>query len=245
MNHLTLDDYARLSELYDASLAWQDLQLRRLLTSLEQLELLENTLVVITADHGENLGDHQGLVSHIFSLHQSLLHVPLLVRYPAAFGQGTRIPQPVGTVQVPATILSTLGLEPLTDFPPLPRAPEPSSVLPLQSFDDPPVDELSLLVMAGPGTDVRALGATRWSIQNDKWKLTRTSEGTLTAIDLESDPGERAPVPMPEDAPAKQMLEMLDSAMTSPSVTEKTSGVLPSPVDPATQAALKAMGYLR
>ena len=50
--------------------------------------MLDRTLLIITSDHGENIGDH-GLMSHAYSLHDTLIHVPLIVRYPELFPPGS------------------------------------------------------------------------------------------------------------------------------------------------------------
>jgi arylsulfatase A-like enzyme len=53
------------------------------------MDLLDDTAVFVVGDHGENIGDH-GLMDHQYSLHDTLLHVPLIVRYPDVFEPETR-----------------------------------------------------------------------------------------------------------------------------------------------------------
>ena len=55
---------------------------------LRQRGTLDRTLLIITSDHGENIGDH-GLMSHAYSLHDTLIHVPLIVRYPLSSPLGS------------------------------------------------------------------------------------------------------------------------------------------------------------
>lgn len=69
--------------LYHAALMHVDREVGRFLRRLRQWSGWSNTIVVITADHGELLGDYQDLVGHMLSLHDNLLHVPLLIRHPA------------------------------------------------------------------------------------------------------------------------------------------------------------------
>jgi len=76
---------------------------------LRQRGVLDDTLVIVTADHGENLGDH-GLVDHMFSVHKSLLHVPLIVRYPDRFHGGAHVDDLVRSEDVLPTILEVCGL---------------------------------------------------------------------------------------------------------------------------------------
>jgi arylsulfatase A-like enzyme len=73
--------------------------------------LLDRTLLIITSDHGENFGEH-GLMGHQFSVHDTLLHVPLIVRYPPLFPGARVIDQPVQLVDLFPTILTAAGQSP-------------------------------------------------------------------------------------------------------------------------------------
>ncbi|MEN8151229.1 MAG: sulfatase, partial [Planctomycetota bacterium] len=98
-----------LSGLYDAEIAALDVELGRLVAGLDRAGILDDTLLVIVGDHGENLGDH-GLCSHVFSLHRSLRHVPLLVRFPDRFEPGRRVGETVRLEDLFPTILEVLDL---------------------------------------------------------------------------------------------------------------------------------------
>ncbi len=74
-------DRRRIVDLYDGAIAWTDRQLGRLLRGLERRGLADRTVVVVTADHGEEFWDH-GRFFHGQSLYDELLHIPLLVRIP-------------------------------------------------------------------------------------------------------------------------------------------------------------------
>lgn len=102
-------DQARIVSLYDASVRYVDEQLGRVLDHLRAMGRLEQTLVVITADQGEELWDH-GEFSHGQSLHDELLHVPLLVRLPRAASSGTVVQRQVPTIDVAPSVLAWAGL---------------------------------------------------------------------------------------------------------------------------------------
>ena len=68
--------------LYDAALMHMDREVGRFLRRLTRWRGWQNTIVVITADHGEMIGDYRNTVGHTLSLHDNLLHVPLIVRHP-------------------------------------------------------------------------------------------------------------------------------------------------------------------
>ena len=92
---------------YDGSIAYVDAQVKALFGELEQQGLLENTIVIITSDHGESLGEH-GLLQHSASLYRQEIHVPLIV-WGAGVPAGKVINTPVSTIALPSTILDLLG----------------------------------------------------------------------------------------------------------------------------------------
>ena len=88
VSNLREPDMETLRKLYEAEISALDDILAWLIPKLMQ-RLGSNTLVVITSDHGENIGDH-GLLDHQFSLHDTLLRIPLIVRLPGDEGAGER-----------------------------------------------------------------------------------------------------------------------------------------------------------
>src|SRR6185436_19048529 len=86
-----------------------------LLEALRARGLLENTLVVVTSDHGEEFREHGGF-GHGQSLHGELLHVPLLMRLPGRLAAGTRLARGVSGLDVMPTILDIAGIEPHPDL---------------------------------------------------------------------------------------------------------------------------------
>jgi arylsulfatase A-like enzyme len=94
---------------YDGAVAYVDHEIGRLSEFLESEGLMENTLIVITSDHGEQFGEH-GLFDHANSLYRPVLHVPLVVTFPGKVPEGLRISHPVSLVNLPATILDLAGI---------------------------------------------------------------------------------------------------------------------------------------
>jgi arylsulfatase A-like enzyme len=94
---------------YDGTLAYIDEQLGTLLEMLKAQHLLDNTLVVVTSDHGEQFGEH-GLFDHANSLYRPLLQVPLVISFPSHVPAGMRVSDPVTLVNLPATILDLANI---------------------------------------------------------------------------------------------------------------------------------------
>ncbi|MEO1087672.1 MAG: sulfatase-like hydrolase/transferase, partial [Acidobacteriota bacterium] len=100
-----LDDegWRRVAAAYDSGLAYADERIGEWLESLDR-----ETLVVLTSDHGEALGEHQGLAGHAY-LYDLNLHVPLLMALPGGEESGRRIDRQVRSVDITPTILDALG----------------------------------------------------------------------------------------------------------------------------------------
>ena len=95
---LTPDLTEGIGRLYDASLRRADTRVGELLDLLDAEGVAKHSMVVITSDHGELLGE-TGLVDHQLSIREELLRVPLLVRFPGRVKPG-RIARPISLVQV-------------------------------------------------------------------------------------------------------------------------------------------------
>ncbi len=95
---------------YDGAIAYMDAQVGALWAELERRGLAENTLLVVTADHGESLGE-AGLYGHRSSLRLEQIHVPLLLRLPRAIPAGATPDQPVSLSRIPATVAEILDLK--------------------------------------------------------------------------------------------------------------------------------------
>ena len=94
---------------YDGGITYLDDQVDRLLRELSQRGQLNNTLVVVTSDHGELFGEH-ALVSHGNNLYLPVLHVPLIVLAPGRVPAGTRLPSLASLRDLPATLLELAGV---------------------------------------------------------------------------------------------------------------------------------------
>src|SRR5215472_12279582 len=113
---------------YDGEIAFADEQVGRLLRFLKERSLYHNTLVVLSGDHGEGLGDH-GEATHGFFIYNSTLRVPLLFHLPPTT-PAHQITSPVRTIDIMPTILEILKV-------PVPSEVQGESLLPLISGKKP------------------------------------------------------------------------------------------------------------
>jgi len=93
---------------YDGGIYYLDRLLQDLARALENNGLAANTVVVILSDHGESLGEH-GLWGHNFGMYHSLLHVPLIIWYPAMFPQGVEHTEMFSLHELPELTLGILS----------------------------------------------------------------------------------------------------------------------------------------
>lgn len=101
---------ARGTDRYDAEIAFADEGLGVLLDALEALGVAGNTLVVVTADHGESLGEHGVNFAHTFTTYESLMRVPLVVAGAGVVGGGRRVSGQASLVDVAPTLLAAAGI---------------------------------------------------------------------------------------------------------------------------------------
>jgi arylsulfatase A-like enzyme len=93
---------------YDSGIAYLDDRIGKLLDELGQRGLLENTIIIVGADHGEEIGEH-GRFGHAYSLYSETIHVPLIIVGPGG-PRGLRVRAPVSLRNIPATIADLAGL---------------------------------------------------------------------------------------------------------------------------------------
>ena len=109
-------DLEHVIALYDGEIAAVDVQIGRLIDSLEQRGLSENTLVILTSDHGEEFFEH-GLKLHRVTLYRESAQVPLILRWPRGIEPGKRIAAPVSLIDVVPTLRAAADLGPRRELP--------------------------------------------------------------------------------------------------------------------------------
>jgi len=193
---------------YDGQVAAMDVALAELLAELEARGRYENALIVVTADHGELLGDH-GEVGHMGRmLYEGLIKVPLVVKYPGADRQKGRIDTPVQVVDVTPTALEEAG------------AAKPAGLQGehLTAVTHPTVaeEEINPFLVEDYG-DVydRAMRV----VFDGRYKLITTSRGEKMLFDLSVDPREQHDIASSEpervDAMAKHLGAVTESRVAA------------------------------
>ena len=242
----TAADRRRLRGLYAASVAYNDRELGRFLEALAARVPPEDTLLVVTSDHGEELFDHGGVL-HGYTLYEELLHVPLVVRWPGTVRPRSE-DRPTDALDLHATLLDLAGA--------LGRAPTGGrSLVPLLTGQADHLPE-RLLFAAAPG-----VAGGIHAIRHGDWKLFRVT-GTERSwavgrgrahswqreylFDLAADPAESrnlAGLGGPREAWLRARLAAwLAEVRAAPA---EGAGPTPEePLDEETERRLRALGYL-
>jgi len=211
---------------YDGEVAYADAMVGRLRQVLEESGAADNTLIVLTADHGEALGDH-GEQGHSFFIYDSTVRVPLIFWAPGVVPGGTVIAGGVGVIDIFPTVLTLLGLPVAAS----------SGVDLSRSFDDPEgagraIYSESLIPYLDFGwSELRAL-------TDGNYKYIAAPEPEL--YELATDPGETNNL---VDADVERA-DTMDGALQQLVAGDDVTAVAGAAVDAESVAALQALGYL-
>ncbi len=230
---------AAINGVYDAALRDLDDALGTLVEGLRQRGQLDDTVLVVTADHGENLGDHHRF-NHRFGLWDSLAHVPLVVHAPG-LAPGRRS-EPVSTLDVFATVARLAGLPaPPTDGGDLFLAPAPA----VTTLITPLRREISSVQNVHPDVDEAPWLRSGHALVQGTRKLVAWSDGVREAYDLEVDPGERHP--LPDDPALGAAFDTWSASLRRYDESERGPGDQPAHVRAGQgdlREQLEALGYV-
>jgi arylsulfatase A-like enzyme len=238
-------DLRIMSDLYDGEIAFTDHCVGQVIDCLKDLDSLDDTLVIITSDHGENIGEH-GLIDHLLSMYETTLHVPLVVRYPTRFKAGTSSDGLVSLVDVFPTVLELCNLRSESE------KLEPAGI----SFadadgqkrafivaeNDRPLNGINLMKCHFPAFDTRTIDYRMRAIRTNKekliWKLDRGKE----LYDLQADPGELNNLAEQESQTCDKLNAILISWMKE--MPSNKDATLMEGKDPESLKILRSLGYV-
>jgi len=201
---------------YDSEIAFADTHMARVIRAVEKRGWLDETLIVVVADHGEAFGEH-GYNGHGRRVHEPGIHVPLLFHYPRGLARDRRVEQLAGLIDLAPTVLELMGAKAL-------GAHQGKSLAPwLAPGEAPPPAARQIHSVSYPGTVGHMPGWVRrifsrkkpnrpmqMALLWDDWKyVLRPQKGKAYLYDLAKDPGETRDLlaDYPEHLPVRVRLE--------------------------------------
>jgi arylsulfatase A-like enzyme len=243
--NMTEEDFEILKALYDGEIAYLDSMLNQVFELLRERGILDDTLLIITADHGENIGDH-GLMAHQYCLYDTLIHVPLIIRYPRLFAAGHREKSQVQTHEIFTTIMDILGIEKeevVNDVRGRSLIPAKIAAQPLPfAISEDPAPNLAPFRRKCPGFDPSKFDRRLRAVRCDGYKYVWASDGRHELYNLVKDPHELENLIQTQAEKAEALQEKLDNWLES--IDQPESGEMTLEVDDEIKDRLKALGYL-
>jgi arylsulfatase A-like enzyme len=237
-------DFSVLKALYDGELAYLDWCFGRFFKFLEKKNILNNTLVIIVGDHGDNFGEH-GLLGHGLCLYDSILKIPMIVRYPNRINPG-RVDYQVQITDILPSVIDLFGLKwnerngiygqnifnkemPNRDF----------------AISEHAFQNMALFKRKVPEVDqsiINAYERSLHSIRTNGYKFIWSSNGKHELYNLKQDPQENQNLYFTRQSIAKKMEDKLFS--NTKQFESKDISQEPVEMDSTFEERLKALGYL-
>jgi len=225
---VTPREVEHLGALYDRGIAYTDYWIGQLVDGLRRRGLYDRTVVVVTADHGDELLDH-GRVEHGRTHFEEVMHVPLVIRVPDE-GAGRVVEQQVGLIDLTPTLLDLLGVPSDLPF-------EGRSLVPL--IEGKSLREVAILGEASLTSGLKAL-------RTNRWKFIRGGQEGRQLYDLAGDPEERTNVcAMLTDtcAALDRRLQDMETTLTSAAQQSALPAPPPAEVGAKMREHLRRLGY--
>jgi len=214
---------------YDGEVAWSDELVGRVIATLRDAGVIGETLVIVTSDHGEGLGEH-GEDVHGYFVYETTLHVPLIMNGPGV-KPGTKIDPVVRSVDLFPTILEMAGVAGA----PATSGRSVAAALRGTRLDDEPSFAESLVPLVHYGwSDLR-------TVRDGRWKYILAPKAEL--FDLDRDPGELTNLVEAEPARARAMRAGLEQRLRTEQTTARSDAAAAA-IPPEMLERLGALGYV-
>jgi choline-sulfatase len=211
-------DRAHLEALYDGEVTYHDRHFGRFLDMLVKAKLLDDTIIVVCADHGEEFFEHES-VGHGHTLYQELLHVPLCIRAPGLVPAGKRVPEDVNLSDILPTVLAALGQQPVKgvegrDLLPAAQGASPSPIGAAFSSFFSEADDRNL----------------QWAARHGDWKIKMRGPVNTFLHNLAEDPREMTDADERYPVALRAMRILLSQFVGAPDKADWSSGKIASQV---------------
>ena len=230
--------FARMRHLYRRAAAYMDRWLADVLEALQRRGILDDTLVIVTSDHGENFGEG-GLIAHGFSVDQRLVHVPLIMAGPGTIEDSG----PFSLAELPPLICRAAGIE---EHPWRRRElPEGIAVAQFDRLAAPDHPRISAFASQWHLDDaaLRRLTASYTCATDGKHKLVVGDDGEWL-YDLAADPGETRPLEPAMNGGLDRLRAALEHGTTAEPAPDAAAATASAEELAAIERQMKLLGYM-
>jgi len=221
------EDRKHMINAYDAEIRSMDESFGRLMIFLKDKHLYDNTIIVLTADHGDEFGEHGAYGMHAHSLFNELLHVPFILKLGGNVQAGKEINSLTACIDFAPTLLELLGLPSL-------ETSDGKSLVPLLLGDNNAGERFIIAQMDRPDNFA---DPENWALVTDRWKIYKDA-----LYDLKNDPGEMidfsSEYPELKESLKRVALEYMTERLSK--VREKKIEL-----DDELKEKLKSLGYIK
>jgi arylsulfatase A-like enzyme len=229
------DDVAWIQALYHGEISYQDEHVGGFLDKLEELGKLEDTIVIVTNDHGEEIYDH-GQFGHGWTLFEEMIQAPLMIHYPPMFPKATIVDDITEHVDIAPTVLEAMGLPPM-------KGTEGTSFLPTLHGS---LEQEPRYALSHSDNGKRSIHIGDWKLEISK------SKGWKYLFYMESENPEKKDRRADAELAGRLCEIYMSEGMANPSKLERLTGVgggkrfqaQDANMDAETRKQMEALGYL-
>jgi len=231
-------DFERIGRMYGGDVNTADRYLAEIIRLLKEHGLYEDAVIVVTSDHGENLGDH-GYMDHQFGVFATLIDVPLVVRAPALLPPGER-DDPVMLTDVYDTVLDVAGIEGGPDTPhsrSLLAKPAEAARPQIAEYTGANPELVRHLRSINPAHDTARQEVAFAKVRVDSLEYTVGTDGSERLFNLNTDPRRESNLATVEPTVAAALFELLPAIRRGESVEVE--------IDEEMREWLRSLGYMQ
>lgn len=229
------DDVDWIKALYHGEITYQDQHVGVLLNKLKELGRLEDTIVVVTNDHGEEIYDHKQF-GHGWTLYEEMIRAPLMIHYPPLFPKSEAVDNIIEHVDLAPTLVEALGLSPM-------RGPEGRSFLPALHGS---AEQEPRYAIAESDNGKRSIHIGNWKLEINRTK------GWKHLFDMRGETPEKREHKKKSQLAGRLCEVYMGEGMATPSKLNRLTGVsggvkfkaTDANMDAETRKQMEALGYL-
>jgi len=232
-------DLQHCRDLYDSEIHILDRYIRELFTMFEKAGLIDNSIIAITADHGENLGEHHNIThGHPY---EDGLHIPLMFHFPHDLYAGMRIDNLIECTDVLPTTMDAAGV-------PIPEMIDGRTLIPLMANPELPHPERNYLLALGGANDEKK---TTYSVFDGTYRLIKDIRWSETSLfyNIMEDPHELTNIAADNPDLVKlyeSIIVLMAAGLSPPDIDDAVIGINEgmAEIDPESEEMLRSLGYL-